>query len=347
MMDKTNTVSIILPTYNRAGYIRDAIESVLKQTYGNFKLMIVDDGSTDNTEQVVAPYLSDKRVRYMKQPNSGAAAARNYGLTVREGDFVAFIDSDDIWEPEKLGIQVSIMAALPEVALVCSDFSSITKSGSVEESHIRSYFSVFDDYNLNYPDIFSNSLKDKIDGLAHGEEVYWGNIYETMIFGNLVLTSTCLIRSSVMDHVGVFDLRYTTLEDYDLFLKISKIFPIALVGKPLIRYRYSDNQLSGEGHFGALCVNLIEIFNKNIASIRDTAFFNNNRFKLRRHLGKYQAMKGYYHFKREEMRDAANCYRRGLANNPADFKSYMYLFFSLMPLSVSRFIRKMKSKMTN
>ena len=342
MMDKTNTVSIILPTYNRAGYIRDAIESVLKQTYGNFKLMIVDDGSTDNTEQVVAPYLSDKRVRYMKQPNSGAAAARNYGLTVREGDFVAFIDSDDIWEPEKLGIQVSIMAALPQVVMVCSDFSAVTGSAIIERSHIRSYFMVLDEYNLQYDDIFVHVLERPIEGLAYGEKVYWGNIFRTMLLGNIMLTSTCLCRSSIFDSIGFFDTKYSTLEDYDLYLRISKAFQVALVTQSLIRYRYSENQLSGEGYFEKLCINLIDIFTKNVAALKDNDSVKLNFHTFQRRLGMYQSMLGYCHFAKEEMRQARQYYLKSLRNNPGDLKSYLYLLFSLLPIGATRFVRNIR-----
>ena len=103
-------VSIIMPSYNTAQYIGETIGSVLAQTYTNWELIIVDDCSTDHTEEVVQPFLVDKRIRFLKNPkNSGAAIARNYALREAQGKWIAFLDSDDIWFPEKLEKQIAFM----------------------------------------------------------------------------------------------------------------------------------------------------------------------------------------------------------------------------------------------
>lgn len=103
-------VSIIMPSYNTAKYISESIESVLKQTYANWELIIVDDCSTDETDDVVKSYLSDARIHYLKnEKNSGAAVSRNYALREAKGKWIAFLDSDDIWLPEKLERQINFM----------------------------------------------------------------------------------------------------------------------------------------------------------------------------------------------------------------------------------------------
>lgn len=103
-------VSIIMPSYNTAGYISETIESVIKQTYANWELIIVDDCSTDNTDEVVKPFLTDKRIKYLKnEKNSGAAVSRNYALREAKGKWIAFLDSDDLWLPEKLEKQIAFM----------------------------------------------------------------------------------------------------------------------------------------------------------------------------------------------------------------------------------------------
>ena len=336
------TVSVIMPTYNRAAFIRDAIDSVLGQTYPHFELIIIDDGSTDGTSKIVAPYLTDERIRYVRQENAGAASARNHGIALGRGDMVAFIDSDDIWDREKLRIQTAVMDALPEVGIVCSDFSALRGSRILETSHIRSFFSVLDEYALTYDDVFSRLLDLPVEGLDKDDAVYWGSIFSTMLFGNIILTSTCLCRAVVFNTTGVFDTSLETLEDYDLFLKITKVFPVALISKPLILYRYSENQLSGEKYFDKVCANLIKIFIKFISTIDDEQFLRDNRKKIRNRLGHYYAQQGYFHFSREELRESAQCYRQSIRNNLSDYKSYVYLFFSLMPVGISRFIRKLK-----
>lgn len=103
-------VSIIMPSYNTAGYISETIESVLAQTYTNWELIIVDDCSTDNTDEVVKTFLTDKRIKYLKnEKNSGAAVSRNYALREAKGKWIAFLDSDDLWLPEKLEKQIAFM----------------------------------------------------------------------------------------------------------------------------------------------------------------------------------------------------------------------------------------------
>ena len=103
-------VSIIMPSWNTGRFIAESIQSVLDQTYKNWELLIIDDCSTDNTDDVVKPFLADERIRYLhNQKNSGAALTRNYGLREARGEWIAFLDSDDLWMPEKLEKQVEFM----------------------------------------------------------------------------------------------------------------------------------------------------------------------------------------------------------------------------------------------
>jgi glycosyltransferase involved in cell wall biosynthesis len=335
-------ISVVMPTYNRAAYIGSAIESVLRQSYRDFELIIIDDGSTDDTRNLVAPFLKDQRVRYILQNNEGAAAARNHGLAVRRGKYVAFIDSDDTWESNKLELQIRVMEALPEVSVVCSDFSSVDSKGCRETSHIRSYFKVFDNYELSYEEVFQNILTESVEGLQKDKGVYWGNIYETMLFGNVILTSTCLCREEVFKNTGLFDTNYSTLEDYDLFLRISNKYPVAFIDKPLVCYRYNVTQLSGDLHFEKLCINLTHIFLKNISNIKDEEFLRKNRGKIKRHIGLIQSMQAYFYFSHDKMPLAADFYWKSVRNNPGMIKSYLYLLFSVLPPHVTHMIRKLK-----
>ena len=103
-------VSIIMPSYNTAKYIEESIKTVLNQTYTNWELIIVDDCSTDDTDLIIKPYLEDKRIKYLKnEKNSGAAVSRNYALREAQGKWIAFLDSDDLWHPEKLERQIEFM----------------------------------------------------------------------------------------------------------------------------------------------------------------------------------------------------------------------------------------------
>ena len=121
-MKDNGLVSIVMPSYNTAGYIRESIESVLYQSYPYWELIIVDDCSTDNTDEIVKPYLTDDRIRYLKnEKNSGAAVSRNYALREAKGKWIAFLDSDDLWHPKKLEKQIEFMMS-NGYKFTCTDY---------------------------------------------------------------------------------------------------------------------------------------------------------------------------------------------------------------------------------
>lgn len=336
-------VSVVLPTFNRASYLPDAIQSALNQTFEDLEILIVDDGSTDGTREAIRELTNDKRVKYISQDNAGAAAARNKGIALATGDYIAFLDSDDIWHEDKIEIELSVINRLPQVDIVCSDFSAIDpKDGHMEYSFIRSYFSVFDEYNLGYQNVFMNRLTKVVGPTWTVDTVHWGNIYETMLFGNVILTSTALFRKELFRN-GVFDTRYETLEDYDLFLRFCKSHAVAFLDIPLITYRFNPIQLSGKSFAGKLHSNLIHIFNKNIAEIEHTEFYAKNRKKIQRRLGMYYSWRAYVHFVQEEMDLAAKHYMYSILKNPTNPTSYVYLLFALLPKTLTRMVRNLKS----
>src|SRR5580692_1034819 len=119
-------VSVIIPTYNRAHCVCRAVESVLGQTYAEVSVLLIDDGSTDHTRALVNDtYGKDPRVRYVHQPNQGVSAARNHGIRLVEGDFAALLDSDDVWKPFKLELQIACLRAFPEAGMVWSDMTAV------------------------------------------------------------------------------------------------------------------------------------------------------------------------------------------------------------------------------
>src|SRR5579863_7279546 len=116
---KPDLVSIIIPTFNRAYCIRHTVDSVVAQTHANWEVLIVDDGSTDGTRELIAStYSHDPRIRYLYQPNAGVSHARNTGIAESHGEFVAFLDSDDVWKPWKLAVQLACLAGQPEIGMV-------------------------------------------------------------------------------------------------------------------------------------------------------------------------------------------------------------------------------------
>ena len=137
---KKPIVSIVTPTYNRAGFIGDAVRSVLCQSMPDWELLIVDDGSEDNTREVLAEYETDPRIHYFYQPNQGQSIARNNALEKVRGDFVGFLDSDDLWCADKLERQLALFESHPEVHIVHGDESIINEEGrETSRENMRRY----------------------------------------------------------------------------------------------------------------------------------------------------------------------------------------------------------------
>lgn len=205
----TPTVSVIIPTYNRGHMIGEAIKSVLSQTYWDLELIVVDDGSTDNTAEVVRLFHDD-RLRYIKlKERSGASSVpRNTGLRVATGEYIALLDSDDEWMPNKLELEVKYLNTYPSVGLV---YSNYTYFGS-REGYRKSGFE-------------GARLPHTLTGL---------------FLDNPISSSAALIRRACFDKVGYFDESVVQSGDFDMWLRIAKDFVIDYINTPLARYRLHD-----------------------------------------------------------------------------------------------------------
>lgn len=193
-------ISVIIPTYNRAYLIREAIDSVLGQTNPNLELIVVDDGSTDETAEVLARY--GERVRVIRQENRGVSAARNAGIAAASGEWIAFLDSDDLWKPRKLEKQMAWLQAHPQVKICHTD-----------EIWIRGGVRV-------------NSMK------KHAKPAGW--IFEECLPFCVVSPSSVVIHRSVFDVVGLFDETLPACEDYDLWLRVAVKYPFGYIPEKLV-----------------------------------------------------------------------------------------------------------------
>jgi len=199
----TPLISVVVPTFNYAHLIPQALESLQKQTYENWECVVVDDGSTDNTAEVVATYaLKDSRIRYVKQENSKQAAARNTGIQNSTGEYFQFLDSDDLIEPAKLDHQVNYLESHPEVDIVYSNARYFRTENMNERLHSRRY-SVWDD---GEPWIVGVS--------GHGH-----NVLRPLLCNNITVVNSPLIRRSVVESVGLFNIALTPVEDWDYWIR--------------------------------------------------------------------------------------------------------------------------------
>jgi GT2 family glycosyltransferase len=207
------TVSAVITTFNYARFIPAAIESVLSQTLRPDEIIVVDDGSTDDTAEVVARY-AERGVRYVYKENGGGSSARNAGIAASKCELVAFLDADDRWLPHKLERQVEQMVKHPQVALVSGG------EWQVDEQGEHPY-------------------------LVARETLEAARVFKKILVENFIgNTSLALVRRSVFDKVGAFDEKVPLGHDWDMWLRIAKAYPISVIGEPLIYYTRHSGSLS-------------------------------------------------------------------------------------------------------
>lgn len=231
------TVSIILPTYNREKLISFAIQSVLNQTCSDFELIIVDDGSQDNTTNLVSKF-NDSRIRYIHHyQNAGVSAARNTGIEQAKGQYIAFLDSDDEWLPEKLEQQLQIFQDQPTVAVIYSWL--IKESQNNQSQTIRS-------------------------------SKYRGYIYGDLLYSNFIGTpSTVIVKRECFDSGIRFDPHLPCCEDWDVWLKLAKFYQFEVILAPLVKYREHSQVNRGSTNSKAVTEGYLRFLEKHHTNIKE------------------------------------------------------------------------------
>jgi glycosyltransferase involved in cell wall biosynthesis len=195
-----------------AAYLRLAVQSALQQTLKDIEVLIVDDGSTDNTRAVVEPLLADRRVKYLCQENRGQAAAKNHGVRESRGEYVAFLDADDMWVCDKLEQQIPLLLRSPAVGVVYSKMAYIDEAG--KELGVSNY------------------------------EMFRGQVSGPMLISNFIGFGTSVARRQCFERLGAFDESMRMGIDYDLWLRFSTEYEFDYVDRPLLLYRVWSGQMS-------------------------------------------------------------------------------------------------------
>lgn len=206
-------VSVVIPAYNAMAYLPETVESVLRQTFTDFEVLIIDDGSSDQIVQW-ASQVTDPRVKLISQENQGISGARNIGIDYAKGEYVAFLDADDIWEPTKLEKQVRCLEDNPAVGLV-NTWVLLTDERGKSTGRM---------------------------GISHAEGDVWKQLVEFKTV--CCCASTPLIRRCCFEIVGVFDRDLSGLADWDMWVRIASHYSFALLKQPLVRYRHHPNNMS-------------------------------------------------------------------------------------------------------
>lgn len=310
-------VSVIIPVYNGEKYIAEAIDSVLAQTYPAHEIIVVDDGSTDRTREIVNSYsvmrtascenalrTTHDAIRYIYQPNKGPAAARNSGIKEAKGEYIAFLDSDDVWMPEKLEKEIRLITD-SDYAMVYCDMS----------------------HSVDGKLIYKSYLKEK-----KYKYVSCGKIYENLLRENFIFTPTVLVRKKTFYKVGYFDETYRICEDYKMWLMIARDYEIGFLDETLVTRRRNKANIT--------CDKLLFI-NSGIRLFKELLNSNHHSDKTKEIIeGEYRRRffdLGYYYWDRGDLGRARENFIRTKA-----FKSTPYIIMSCFPKGWIEAIRRLR-----
>lgn len=243
-------VSILIPTYNRAALLREALDSVFSQSYRDFEVIVVDDGSDDDTRDVVAEYAG---VEYVYTDHGGPARARNAGMQRARGEYLCYLDSDDLYYPHKLALQVDWLDRHPECVMVYTEFSAFDGQGLWDEFHLKTYHkAAYRNPACAYERLFSEHEEltgnRVLAGLGNdawrARREYRGHLYDAYLYDTVVFTNSMMFRRSLLATVGLQDPYFGHFHDLEFALRICRAGKVGFIDNPTYKLRYHPTQVS-------------------------------------------------------------------------------------------------------
>lgn len=303
-MSISGLVSVVIPAYNVGPHIAEAIESVLAQDYPQVEIIVVDDGSKDDTAEVVASRYP--QVTLIRKENGGAATARNAGIRTARGEFVAFLDADDIWLPGKLTAQVDYLRAHPDVAMNCTGFSQwVSDEGGV-----------FPEPSSVIPD----QARIPVDAI---DSEFSGWIYHKLLLRNFVWTTTVVMRRSLIDKIGLYDESFRLGQDYEYFLRASRETEIPRLSRAYALYRQHPGSATARGIDYNYAARIVERARQKWGlSSPNGECISESEFRERLH--KIHFMCGYLFLQRGNPRTAFAEFKLAVRDKPLHLKSWAY-----------------------
>jgi len=319
-------VSVLIPTYNRGYIIRDALESVLNQTYRDFEIFVIDDGSSDGTREIVGKF-GEEKIHYLRHDrNRGCSAAYNTGISAAGGELVGFLDSDDVWKSDYLERQVNLLSRHPEVGVVFTD------------TEIRSEFATIPsliELMKAFPKVLEVYPKAE-EYFLSGREMYRCLLEEVPI-----KPSACVVRREMFEEAGVFDEAWPSGTDWDLFFRLSRSARFGYINRPLVVQRRTS-----DATHQMFCEQdktfLLSIFTKEKEKLRHDP---ESLCAVNRGLsGLYNSLAWIY-LERDERTKALTLYLRGFkeTKSPMLLRKFMTVVIRIAGRSVTRaHVRKSK-----
>jgi GT2 family glycosyltransferase len=336
-------VSVVIPTFNRARTVVRAVESVLAQTVPVLEVIVVDDGSDDDTAGICSAMPAP--VRYVRQRNAGPAAARNRGMRETRGEYVAFLDSDDVWHPQKLDAQLAALTACPESAWSITDCEVVDLDGVPlpgTQGFARG-FPVFRSLGATPQEVFGTRLAERDVRVAGREySLFTGEVFELLFHGNFVFPSCALVHRRVIERVGFFDESLLVAMDNEYFHRVAAHFPLTIVMAPLFRYQTgaADARTASGNTIRLIRTALLSV--ERAAGIRETLSPAEAR-ALRSGRGRLLVRLAYAHLSVLERRAARDAARQAVRSGPPVLLGGAGLYLaSLLPTPLLRALHTSK-----
>ena len=315
-------VSVVIGTYNHGQFIADCIKSVLNQSYKRFEIIVVDDGSTDNTSEVIKQFQGN--ITYIYQKNSGRAASRNAGIRQAKYDWVAFLDADDLWVQDKLEKQVAAIMSHPNIDLLVTNACWFNEKGIVKADYFQTM------------NLLPAQKQERIGSLVIFEE----RLYSLFIDENFVNLSSVLVRKECLTKEGLFDERLPRAQDRDLWLRMSRHCNFAAIYEILTHSRM--HTLSDGPRTIVPYLSRVTLFEK--AYHENGDFENKYRNQLATRVGSCHFELGHFYFFRENnYPNARKEFQLSHKFGHRPFVLYLYMMATYVPKSFIIGLRKAKN----
>jgi glycosyltransferase involved in cell wall biosynthesis len=323
-MSESRLVSVVIPSYNHAEFVGTCIDSILTQTYRNLEVIVIDDGSTDDTRERMKEY-GDK-IRYVYHDNRGRGATRNRGIELAQGEWIAFVDADDIWRRDKLEKQMAAIEKYPEIDLIVTDCCQFDGDEIVQARFFDKMERI-------------HNAPRKIDGTL---QIFTEMLFPLMIRENFIIQSSVLMRKSCFDKGELYDNSLKRCQDRDLWMRLSRHFTFALIDEVLTDQR--KHSLTDGAGFAQPIEYRIKMFEKALA--RMTEWETKYEKELKLELARTHYELGYFYYSRENnVAEYRKHLTAAIANGYSSPRIYLQYLSAFIPRSVHLLLKALKSKL--
>lgn len=310
-------ISAVIPAYNNQDYILDAVKSVQMQTHPVDEIIIIDDGSIDDTQNIVNKLTSN--IKYIKQHNQGPSVARNTGIQLAQGDWIAFLDADDQWLEDKIEKQLRTLAISPELHLIAGDMQEINIENKTITPSVLAKHKLREKFQVNESRPLSNALA-------------------ALVQKNFIPTGTVLVKRSTLIESGMFNSAIRFGEDLELWAKIAAHHPITCMPDLLmLRRLHGQNATS---HTTPMLEDLVTVMQSIRNATKET--LKTQQVSANKLVAQAWANLGYWHFVNINYRQAKKAFRNSLKEQPS-LRSLIYLIACILPQRLIQAIRQIKT----